>query len=90
MTSGAPVPEWLLAEQAVLIQILVEPLAMLRPALDTPDLLARARTLFSAVHGIVAISLENRFIGLAPSDLDSELMRFVDVLVTGIENTAGV
>ena len=87
MTSGAPVPEWLIAEQAVLIQILVEPLARLRPALGKTDLLARARTLFSAVHGIVAISLENRFIGLAPSDLDAELLRFVEVMVTGIENT---
>jgi hypothetical protein len=63
---------------------------MLRPALGKPDLLARARTLFSAVHGIVAISLENRFIGLAPSDLDSELQRFVEVMVTGIENTPDI
>jgi len=35
-----------LAEHAVLIQHLVEPLAQLLPALDTPELLARARTLF--------------------------------------------
>jgi AcrR family transcriptional regulator len=90
MTSGAPVPQWLLDEQAVLIQILVEPLASLRPGLRKPDLLARARTLFSAVHGIVAISLENRFVGLAPSDLDSELQRFVEVMVTGIETTPEV
>jgi len=87
MAPAAPVPEWHLAEHAVLIQHLVEPLAMLRPALDTPELLARARTLFSAVHGIVAISLEDRFIGLAPSDLESELLNFVDILVTGLKTT---
>lgn len=85
MAPGVPVPEWHLAEHAVLIQHLVEPLAALRPALETPDLLARARTLFSAVHGIVAISLEDRFIGLAPTDLEAELLNFVDVLVTGLE-----
>jgi AcrR family transcriptional regulator len=85
MAPGVPVPEWHLAEHTVLIQHLVEPLAMLRPALDTPELLARARTLFSAVHGIVAISLEDRFIGLAPSDLESELLNFVDILVIGLK-----
>lgn len=85
MAPGVPVPEWHLAEHAVLIQHLVEPLAALRPTADTPELLARARTLFSAVHGIVAISLEDRFIGLAPTDLEAELLNFVDVLVTGLE-----
>ena len=85
MAPGVAVPEWHLAEHAVLIQHLVEPLAHLLPALDTPDLLARARTLFSAVHGIVAISLEDRFIGLAPTDLESELLGFVDTLVSGLE-----
>lgn len=88
MAPGVPVPEWHLAEHAVLIQHLVEPLATLLPALDRPELLARARTLFSAVHGIVTISLEDRFIGLAPSDLESELLNFVDTLVAGIESTS--
>ena len=85
MAPDVPVPEWHLAEHAVLIQHLVEPLAQLLPARDMPDLLARARTLFSAVHGIVAISLEDRFIGLAPTDLESELLGFVDTLVSGLE-----
>ncbi|MFA6155334.1 TetR/AcrR family transcriptional regulator [Mesorhizobium sp.] len=87
MAPGVPVPDWHLAEHAVLIQHLVEPLAMLLPALGAAELLARARTLFSAVHGIVTISLEDRFIGLAPSDLESELLNFVDTLVAGIEST---
>lgn len=40
-----------------------------RPAsdADTQHLLVFVRTLFSAVHGIVVVSLEDRFIGLAPS-----------------------
>jgi AcrR family transcriptional regulator len=87
MQAGAEAPEWYLAEQAVLMQALVVPLAVLQPELDGPALLVRARTLFSAVHGIVAISLDNRFIGLAPADLEGEVLGFVDVLVTGIEET---
>jgi len=74
-----------LAEHAVLIQHLVEPLAQLLPTLGSHDLLARARTLFSAVHGSVAISREDRFIGLAPTDLESELLDFVDTLVSGLK-----
>jgi AcrR family transcriptional regulator len=87
MQAGAAAPEWYLAEQAILMQALVVPLAALQPELDQPALLVRARTLFSAVHGIVAISLDNRFIGLAPTDLEGEVLGFVDVLVTGIEKT---
>ena len=90
MAPGVPVPEWHLAEHAVLIQYLVEPLALLSPALEGEDLLARARTLFSAVHGIVAISLEDRFIGLAATDLESELMSFVDILVAGLIQRQGL
>ena len=71
----------------MLIQNLVAPLAVLRPELDRSGLLVRARTLFSAVHGIIAISLENRFVGLAPTDLEDEVLSFVDTLVTGIEKT---
>ena len=84
---GTTAPDWYLQEQAVLIQDLVAPLGALRPELDKSALLVRARTLFSAVHGIVAISLEDRFIGLAPTDLEHEVLSFVDSMVTGIEKT---
>ena len=84
---GTTAPDWYLQEQAVLIQDLVAPLAALRPELDSSALLMRARTLFSAVHGIVAISLEGRFIGLAATDLEHEVLSFVDSMVTGIEKT---
>ena len=87
MRPGAVPPDWYLEKQAVLIQNLVAPLAVLRPELDRSGLLVRARTLFSAVHGIIAISLENRFVGLTPTDLEDEVLSFVDTLVTGIEKT---
>lgn len=47
-----------------------------RPAsdADTQHLLVFVRTLFSGVHGIVVVSLEDRFIGLAPIDVESELL----------------
>jgi AcrR family transcriptional regulator len=87
MAGDRPTPEWYLQENAVLIEQIVKPLAKLRPSLAQRELLVRARTLFSAVHGIVTISIENRFVGIPPADLKAELERFVDVLVTGIEGT---
>lgn len=87
MSGGKETPDWYRAEHAVLIEQIARPVAALRPSLSHADLLARARTLFSAVHGIVAISIEGRFVGIAASDLRAELGRFVDVLVTGIEHT---
>jgi AcrR family transcriptional regulator len=87
MTSGRDVPDWYLQQRAVLIEHIVKPLIALRPTLDVGEALIRARTMFSAVHGIVTISIENRFVGIAPADLQSELEKFVDVLVTGIEGT---
>lgn len=89
LAPNVPVPEWHSAELAVLFQHIVEPLSALQPALNAQKLPVRARTLFSAVHGIVSISLEDRFIGLAPADLEGELRRFVDALVNGIERTSG-
>ncbi len=87
MTGGKAVPEWYLHERAVLIEQIVKPLMALRPALDNGEAWKRARTMFAAVHGIVSISLENRFIGIEPVNLQDELESFVDVLVTGIEAT---
>ena len=87
MAADRDTPDWYRNENAVLIQQIAEPVAALRPSLDGHELLIRARTLFSAVHGVVAISIEERFVGVAPADLRAELSRFVDVLVAGIEAT---
>ena len=87
MSAGRPTPGWYLQEHAVLIEHIVRPVAALRPALELTELLVRARTLFSAVHGIVSVSIEGRFVGIAPASLRSELERFVDLIVTGMEGT---
>ena len=47
----------------------------------------RALTLFSAVHGIISISLEGRFVGIPATRLESELDDFVALLAAGA--TAG-
>lgn len=83
LSSGQHMPEWYRSEQAMLIESLIAPLHALNPELDRVALVVRARTFFAAVHGIVAISTEQRFIGVPDTDLDQELARFVDILVAG-------
>lgn len=80
-----PVPHWHVEHQAALLKQIAGPLGALQPELGEPALLARARTLFAAVHGIVSISLENRFVGVPVETLDAELDRFIGLLLTGLK-----
>jgi hypothetical protein len=66
-----------------LIQFIARPLAALNPDMAEEDLRIRALTLFSAVHGIISISLEARFVGIPPGRLEGELDDFVALLAAG-------
>jgi AcrR family transcriptional regulator len=83
--TGTKIPQWHQEEQALLIDNIVQPVSTLSEDLDEEALGLRIRTLFSAVHGIVSISLEDRFIGLPRENLDAELMRFIDQMVAGLK-----
>ena len=84
MSGQKNVPDWFSEEQARLLTQIVRPLSGLQPMLDRDKLIVRARTLFAAVHGIVSISLEQRFVGIPEDALDVELTRFVDLLLAGL------
>ncbi len=84
MSAQKQVPEWFSLEQAKLLTQITGPLAALQPKLNATQLIVRARTLFAAVHGIVSISLEQRFVGVPVETLDEELSRFIDLLLAGL------
>lgn len=84
MSAQKQVPEWFSLEQAKLLTQIIQPLSALQPKLDARQLIVRARTLFAAVHGIVSISLEQRFVGVPVETLDEELSRFIDLLLAGL------
>lgn len=84
MNGQKAVPDWFSEEQARLLKQIVRPLAGLQPKLGGEQLIVRARTLFAAVHGIVSISLEKRFVGIPEETLDEELTRFIDLLLAGL------
>ncbi len=80
-----PVPDWYMADQALLLMRIVGPLRHLQPEFSEEQLMIRARTLFAAVHGIVTISLDRRFVGIKAETLDAELQRFIGLLLDGLK-----
>lgn len=86
MQPGVPVPQWHLEEHVVLISEIISPLSQLSPNLDDDTLASRARTVFSAVHGIVKLSLEGRFVALDPESVRTELSEFVSQYLRGYQS----
>lgn len=80
MPEGMPVPDWHLAEHAFLIGLIAAPLAARMPDASAQDIAIRARTFFSAVHGVIAISLEGRFVGITPDVLEREVTALARML----------
>ena len=69
MRSDGPVPEWYGRAMGQLFAYITEPLADLFPDFDATQLDLMTRTLFSSVHGIVLLGLENRISGVPGEQL---------------------
>jgi hypothetical protein len=79
---GTP-PQWHLEQHLHLMDLIAEPLHELQPGLSDEARSIRARTLFGAVHGVINISLEGRFVGLPPTRLAQEVDDFVTTFAAG-------
>lgn len=78
-----PPPQWHLDEHLHLMALIAEPLRQLQPDMDDEARAIRARTLFGAVHGVISISLEARFVGLPLERLGREVDEFVMTIAAG-------
>jgi len=84
MSEARPLPEWYVQQQQHALFAQVErPLLMLLPELDTDARRILARTLFSAVHGVVALGLEEKLVSLPLSDLRNQLAATVRAIAAG-------
>ena len=84
MTQGKPVPEWALSEQMDLFRHIYRPLAALFPERSVAELSVTARTLFSAVHGVVTLGLEQKLIAVPIDALRAEVATIVRAMVAGL------
>lgn len=64
MPADGPVPQWYLEELSQLFAHIAAPLAKIFPDLNERELDLMTRALFSSVHGIVLLGLENRISGV--------------------------
>ncbi len=80
MPEGVSVPEWHLAEHAFLIGLIATPLSRHMPDASCDEVAIRARTFFAAIHGVLSLSLEGRFIGITTEALEHEITVLAGIL----------
>ena len=84
MIPGKPVPEWAVSEQMNLFRHIYAPLATLFPKRSPEELGVTARSLFSAVHGMVLLGLEQKLIAVPIEALRREIAAIVKAMVEGL------
>jgi AcrR family transcriptional regulator len=89
MMQGKPIPEWAISEQMDLFRHIYRPLAALFPARSTAELSVTARSLFSAVHGMVLLGLEQKLIAVPTDALRAEIATIVRAMVKGLTAKTG-
>jgi AcrR family transcriptional regulator len=89
MAPGKPVPDWAIDEQMAMFGHIYRPLTALFPKRTTVELAVTARSLFSAVHGMVTLGLEQKLIAVPVEALRAEIATIVRAMVRGLEQGAG-
>ena len=84
LAQGKDLPDWFEADQTQLFVRLEERLASLLPGFDAVAVRKRARTLFSAVHGIVTLGLEGKLVAWPAAPIEAELEAFIRIYVAGL------
>jgi AcrR family transcriptional regulator len=82
--AGKPLPETYAAQQTQLFTFIVAPLRTLRPELDDGERALLARTLFSAVHGIVTLGLEEKLAAIPLRQLRAQMEEIVRAIGRGL------
>ena len=70
--------------QTHMFRHILEPLSILLPDRAEPEPMLMGRTLFSAVHGVVAIGLEEKLIAVPRRDLDRQIEGLVRLVCRGL------
>jgi len=84
MGEGRDVPDWYRVRQQRMFGYLDQPLSELQPRLSPPQQAATARSLFSAVHGIVSLGLDEKVQAIALPDLRDQLASAVRAFGRGL------
>ena len=84
MEADKLVPDWSIDDQMQLFRHIYVPLAALFPKRDAEELGITARSLFSAVHGMVALGLEQKLVAVPLPALRKEIDGLVRAMIDGL------
>jgi AcrR family transcriptional regulator len=89
MTGDAPIPDWHMQEHYALFRHVEAPLASLDVPMSEDERRVLARTIFSAVHGIVHLAMQGRLISLPVPVIEGQLRVITHVLADGLAARSG-
>ena len=84
MEEDRPFPEDILIMVMDAFKLMHEPLVRLMPDRDPEDVALLSRMMFSAVHGIISLGLEERMVAVPPDRLRQQVAQFVDTYLKGL------
>ncbi len=84
MEDDRPFPEDILHMVMRAFALMHDPLVRLLPDRDPTEVALQARMMFSAVHGIISLGLEERMVAVPPEKLRQQLAQFVDTYLAGL------
>jgi AcrR family transcriptional regulator len=87
MSEGGEVPEWYRGRQRRLFSYLDQPLSELAPDMPAPRRAQVARSMFSAVHGLVALGLDEKVQAIALPTLREQVGFIVTAIGRGLTRT---
>jgi len=83
MEEDRPFPEDILRMVMQAFELMHAPLARLLPDQDEQQVAILARLMFSAVHGIISLGLEERMVAVPPDQLSRHVAGFIDTHLLG-------
>ena len=83
ISEARSLPDWFVEQQQVLFAQVEGPMGSLLPGLDHDRRRILARTLFSAVHGVVSLGLEEKLVSLPLADLREQVAAIVRAVASG-------
>ena len=89
MEDDRPFPEDILLMVMQAFALMHEPLVRLLPGRNPEEVALLARMMFSAVHGIILLGLEERMVAVPPEKLRHQLAQFVDTHLAGLGIAVG-
>ena len=81
---GKALPDWAEGKDVHLIRHICEPLRVLMARADEAHRYLMARTLFSAVHGIVSLGLEDWQVGVPAGEQDAQIEKLLRIICDGL------